>query len=174
MSAVKLLGSAVDFVLSVAPLDWQTARNGDYVSFKHASVIGVLIIKGQGTDGDDPTFTFQQATDVAGTNAKNLAVITEYYKKEENAENLEATGTWTRVTQTASHQIAPGDPSAQSAALYYTEIANDELDVDGGFDCMRVTIGDTGTNAQLGAVVYVLGGLRYQGRPDSLLSSIAD
>lgn len=171
---MKALGNIFDVVLGIAPLDLQTARNGDYVSLKNASHLTVVVIKGQGTDGDDPTFTFQQASDVAGTGAKNLAVIDEYFEKEENAANLEATGAWTRVTQTASQTVSPGDPSAQSAALYVFEIEADQLDVDNGFDCVRVNVGDTGTNAQLGAILYILSGLRYPARPASLPNSIAD
>jgi hypothetical protein len=171
MSSLKLLGSLIDIIPAIVPLDLQTQRDGDYVSLKNAQRVGILIFKGAGTDGDDPTFTFQQAQDVAGTGVKNLAVVTEYYEKEGT---LTAVGTWTRVTQAASHQIAPGDPSAQSQAMYYTEIAADELDVDNGFDCLRVTCSDVGNNAQLGAAIYILGGLRYPARPDRLPNAIAD
>ena len=168
------LGSVLDIVPVISPLDWQTARNGDYVSLKNAKGVLFVIHKGQGTDGDDPTFTLRQATTVAGGSVKDAAVITEYWEKEENAANLEATGAWTRVTQTAAATIAPGDPSAQSAALYAFYVEADSLDVDGGFDCVTVNIGDTGTNAQLGNVLAILVGLRYPAAPQNLPNSIAN
>ena len=172
--AKKALGRIFDVVMGIAPLDLQTARNGDYVSLKNAGHLTVVVIKGQGTDGDDPSLTFQQASDVAGTGAKNLAIIDEYWEKEENAANLEATGVWTRVTQTASQTVAPGDPSAQSAALYVFEIDAADLDVANGFDCVRVNVGDTGNNAQLGAMLYILSELRYPQAPQNLANSIID
>lgn len=167
------LGSLFDIVPIIMPLDLQTARNGDYISLKNHHGVLFLIFKGQGTDGDDPTFTLRQATAVAGTAVKDLAVIAEYWEKEENAANLEATGVWTRVTQTAAATIAPGDPSAQSAAMYAFYVPADVLDVDGGFDCVTVNIGDTGVNAQLGCVLAILLP-RYPATPQNLLSSIVN
>ena len=168
------LGRDFDVVMGIAPLDLQTARNGDYVSLKNAAHCTIVVVKGQGTDGDDPTFTLQQASDVAGTGAKNLATIDEYWEKEENAANLEATGAWTRVTQTAAATVSPGDPSAQSAALYVFEVDAADLDVANNFDCIRLNVGDTGAAAQLGAVLYILSGLRYPGKPANLPNSIID
>lgn len=167
------LGNAFDLIAGWLPLDLQTARDGDYISLKNAGGVDILIMKGAGTDGDDPTFTFTQASAVAGTGAKNLAVITEYYEKEA-ATDLTATGTWTRVTQAASHQVAPGDPSAQSAAMYLFHIEADQLDADNGFDCLRVSCSDVGTNAQLGAALYILTDLRRRTAPQNLPSSIVD
>lgn len=167
-------GCCYDLVAGWVPLDLQTARTGDWLSLKNAKAVDILVIKGQGTDGDDPTLTFEQAQAVAGTGAKNLAVISEYWEKEENAANLEATGAWTRVTQTAAATVSPGDPSAQSAAMYLFHIEADQLDVDNGFDCVRVSCSDVGTNAQLGCALYILTGLRYPDAPQNLPNSIAN
>ena len=168
------LGRLFDLIMGVAPLDLQTARTGDYISLKNCEGVGVLIIKGAGTDGDDQTFTLQQASAVAGTGAKDAAIITEYWEKEEAAANLQATGAWTRVTQTAAATIAPGDPSAQSSAMYYFEVHADQLDVDNGFDCIRVDNDGAGSNAQLGTILYIPFGLRYQATPANLPNMIAD
>ena len=166
----QILGNVVDFVVGVLPLDLQTARTGDLVNLRNASVCGILIIKGVGTDNDDPTFTLRQAVGVGGT-PKDLAVITEYWEKEA-VTDLTGTGVWTRVTQTAAATIIPGDPSAQSAALYYTEVAADQLDVDGGYDSIQMNSADTGTNAQLGTILYILGGLRHKAAPQTLPNAI--
>lgn len=167
------LGSAFDIVPAWAPLDLQTARAGDWLSLKNCADVGILIFKGAGTDNDDPTFTVEQATSVAGGSAKNLAVITQYWEKEA-ATDLTGTGTWTRVTQSASQAVAPGDPSAQYVAMYYIHVEADQLDVDNGFDCIRVSCSDIGSNAQLGAALYILGGLREKRAPENLPSSIID
>jgi len=167
------LGAAYDIIPAIQPLDLQTARTGDYVSLKNARHVDIVIYKGVGTDGDDPVITVTQAQDVAGTAVKNLAVVTQYWEKEA-ATDLTGTGTWTRVTQTASQDVAPGDPSAQYAAMYVIPIDADQLDVDNGFDCIKVAVADTGTNAQLGCAFYILSGLRFPDRPQSLPSSIAD
>ena len=175
MSKGIALGRLFDLVSAWAPLDLQTARDGDYVSLKHAQHVTVLVTKGVGTDGDDPSISFQQAVEVAGTSVKDLAVIDEYWEKEA-ATDLTGTGVWTRVTQTASATVAPGDPSAQSAAMYVFEIDADELDLDAAtpFDCIRVRIADTGAAAQLGTAIYILSGLRNQTSPQNQPNSIID
>ena len=165
------LGGLIDIRQAIAPLDLQTARDGDYISLKHATGVLVVVHKGIGTDGDDQTISFDQGTDVAfGTN-KTLAVIKEYWEKEGT---LTAVGTWTRVAQTAAATVAPGDPSAQSQAVYVFDIKADQLDVDGGYDCLRVSTDGAGNNAQLGCMLYILYGLRYQRSPADALSAIAD
>ncbi len=167
------LGCCFDVQPIIAPLDLQTARNGDYVSLKNYHGAMFLFLKGAGTAGDDPTLTLRQATAVAGTSVKDAAVITEYWVKQEVAANLESTGTWTRVTQAAAATIAGDATSAESSALYAFYVAADQLDVDGGFDCVTVNIGDVGTNAQLGTVLAFLQP-RFQAAPQNLLSPIAN
>ena len=176
--ARKALGRIFDLVVGVLPLDLQTARTGDYVSLKNAGHVTVVVIKGAGTDGDDPTFTFNQATTVAGGSAKGLDVdggngIDEYWEKEALTD-LTATGVWTRVTQTIASTVAPGDPSAQSAAVYVFEIDAADLDQANNFDCLSVDVGDVGTNPQLGAILYILSELRYPQAPQNLANSIID
>lgn len=165
------LGNTYDIVPGILPLDLQTARNGDYVSLKGWKSVDIVFFKGAGTAADDPTLTLRQATAVAGTSVKDLAVITTVYKKQGT---LTGVGTWTKVTQTAAATFVGDGTSAEEEGLYVIHVEADELDVDNGFDCIVANIGDTGTNAQLGAVLYVLNGPRYGAAPESLVSSIAD
>ena len=58
--------------------------------------------------------------------------------------------------------------------MYVFEIDAADLDVDGGFDCIRVTVGDTGVNAQLGTIIYILSELRFAQKPQNLPNSIID
>ena len=97
--ANALLGSLIDIIPAIVPLDLQTQRTGDVMSTKGMARFGVLVFKGAGTAGDDPVLSFKQATDVAGATNKDLAVITEYWSKQGT---LTSVGTWTRVTQAAS------------------------------------------------------------------------
>lgn len=169
---MKPLGALFDIVAAILPLDLQTARDGDWVSVKNAQGVCVVIVKGVGTDNDDPVIRFQQAKDVAGTGAKDLATIATIFSKE--AVDMTTLGVWTKETQTAGASFSPGDPAAQSQALYVFEIEADELDVDNGFDCIRVRIDDTGVNAQLGCALYLLYMPRYKATPENLPNSIVD
>jgi len=169
---MKPLGALFDLVPAFVPLDLQTARDGDWISLKNAQGVVAVLFKAAGTDNDDPTISFQQATDVAGAGAKDLAVIATVYEKE--AVDLATLGTWTKATQAAGASYAPGDPSAQSQAVYVFQIEAGELDVVGGFDCVRMRCSDVGTNAQLGCGLYILYGLSYPSAPEALPSAIAD
>lgn len=167
------IGRTYDLVPAFEPLDLQTARNGDYVSLKNCQSVDIIIFKGAGTAGDDPVLTVQQASDVAGTGVKSLSVITQYFMKQATTD-LTGTGTWTKVTQAAAATISFNDTSAESVALYVVHIEADQLDADNGFDCIRANIADTGTNAQLGCILYHLNGPRYQTTPANLPNSIID
>jgi hypothetical protein len=165
------LGILFDIIPAFQPSDLQTARTGDYVSLKHWGRCSVVLYKGAGTAGDDPVLTFQQAQDVAGTGVKNLANITYRFQKQA-ATDLSGTGTWTKVTQIASQTVTLNNTSAEEAGMYVCEIGTEELDLANGFDCLRVSVADTGANAQLGCAFYILSGPRFPAAPANLLSSI--
>src|SRR5262245_25364588 len=133
---MKPLGAAFDLVPAFVPLDLQTARDGDWISLKNAQGVVCVLFKAAGTDNEDPTISFQQAQDVSGTGAKDLASIATVYEKE--GADLAAVGAWTKVEQAAGASYAPGDPSAQSQAIYVFQIEAAELDVAGAFDCVRM------------------------------------
>lgn len=165
------LGDSIDIVPAIVPLDLQTARDGDWVSLKNAKGVLFVVFKGAGTAGDDPSITIEQASDVAGTGAKVLNAVVDFYKK---IGTLTAVGTWTKVTQTADELVTVDAVSAEAEGIWAFNVEADQLDVDGGFDCVRIRIADVGGNAQLGCALYILHGLRYKATPESLLSAIAD
>lgn len=167
---MNLLGK-IDIVPAIIPLDLQTARDGDWVSLKNAQGCLVVVFKGAGTAGDDPSITIEQAQDVSGTGAKVLNAISEFHKK---IGTLTSVGTWTRVAQTADELVTVDADSAEAEGIWAFNVESDQLDVDNGFDCMRVRIADTGTNAQLGCALYILHGLRHPGAPEDLLTAIAN
>lgn len=166
------LGSHFDIVPGVVPVDLQGAQTGDYVSLKNHQGALVVFFKGAGTAGDDPTLEIQQATSVAAGSAKDLNGFITIYKKQGAA--LTGVGSWTKVTQTADEDFVGDATSAEEQGLYAAWIPADLLDVDNGFDCIQVNVKDVGNNAQLGCVLYILCGLRYQDAPESLASAIVD
>jgi hypothetical protein len=153
-------------------VDMDTNQTGDYVSLKNYGKVGFLFVKEAGTAGDDPTLSLLQATDVAGTGAKVLNAISEYWTKQA-ATSLAAVGTWTRSTQTADDQIAGNATSAEQAMMVYFEVDAEQLDVSGGFDCIRVDVALAASGgAQWGTGIYIMLDPRYP--QATSLSAIAD
>ncbi len=150
----------MQIVSGFVPVDTQSGSNpGDVVSLKNYSHLTVVFFKAAGAANDDPVLTFEQGTTVAFGTAKNLATITEYWRKE--GADLAAIGTFSRVTQAASQTVTCSATSAESQGLYVFEIDAADLDVTGGYDCVRVTVADTGAaGAQLGCMLYFLSGAR--------------
>jgi hypothetical protein len=151
-------------------VDLQTGANtGDWVSLKNYHNCAIKFHSAVGTAADDPTLTVQQASDVSGTGAKALN-FTVIYRKQA-ATSLASTGTYTRTTQTAANTYTNAT-SAEQDLIWIVDFDASELDVDGGFDCLRATVADVGGNAQLGYLEYIL----YNPRdPQATLpSAIAD
>lgn len=134
------------------------ANPGDWVSLKKYSKCTVLFVAGVGLAGQDPVLTFQQATAVAGTNAKDLTKITRIDIKA--GADLAVIGTYTKVTQAAAATYTNAT-HGELQKLYLIDIYADDLDRDNNFDCIQCSIADVGLNAQLGALLYLLQGPRY-------------
>lgn len=164
------LGRTFDIVPIQQPLDLQTARTPDIFNMGNYGSALYVIYANPGTDGDDLVLTFEQCAGVAGS-PKDLAIVSQFWKKEA-ATDLTGTGTWTRVTQAISKTVTVGDPSAQDAGLYAFPIDADWLDIDNGYNCVKVSIADTGSNAKLGCAFVILTDLRYPDAPEKLLSAI--
>lgn len=150
------LVETTQIVPAILPLDLQTQRDGDWVSLKHYDHLTILFFKGTGTDGDDPTITLQQAQDASGTGAKALN-FTDLWRKQ--AADLTTVAQFERVTQAAGNTYTNTD--AHQQCLWVLEIDAAQLDVDEGFDHVRLTCSDTGTNAQLGCALYILSRARF-------------
>ncbi len=109
--------------------------------------------------------TLKQATAVAGTSEKALAFDTMW------ANTNTATSDVLVSTAVVSSTFTPATTS-NTSMLYVIEVDAESLDVDGGFDCVRV--GAAAATAQLVNVLYVLSGQRYCGPTSSQLSAILD
>jgi len=154
-------------IQSTPPVDSQSgAQTGDWISMKNYNHLTYIISRNAGTGTDNLVVTFDQATDVSGTDSQTLN-ITEYFAKLGTQTGV---GTFTRVTQTAADGFTSTNPT--TASLYVIEIDRAQLDADDGFDCVSLAIADTGAaGAQLISVIAVLSEPRY---PGGGLSAIAD
>lgn len=149
------LGNRYDLGTGFVPADMQTAQTGKRLLMRDLKAVDVVWIKAAGTAGDDPTLTLQAHTAASGGTSANLAVITEYYLKSEAT--LDNDETWTKVTQSAAATIAdPGGltTSAESEQIVVFTVSQD--DIPAGKPYISVNVADTGTNAQLGTVLYIL------------------
>lgn len=142
------------------------ANTGDWVSLKNWGRVTLMFSKEPGGTGDDPTVTVLQGTSVAGSNSKALNIHTVY--KKQAATDLTAVGTWTKSTSaspasndTFSTNTWTNSALGEQALLAMIEFKAEDLDVDGGFDCISVTIADVGTAGQYGALYAILSEPRY-------------
>ncbi len=166
MQTNALLVERMQICAAFGPADLSAAaNNGDWVSLKDFDSCAIIFFKAAGTAGDDPTLTLRQATDVSGANAKAL----DFTRIDVKQGTLTAVGTFTTVAQAAANTYLDLT-SAENAGIYVIEVRADELDVANGFDCVQFSVADVGTNAQLGAALYLLRGARY----NPPLSAIVD
>jgi hypothetical protein len=148
----------LQIVSAILPLDLQTARVSDIVSMKNYGRCAVVIFKGVGTAGDDPTYTLEQCTDVTNSQSDAKALnFTRYDMKQGTQTGI---GTFTTTTQAAGNTIT-NLTLAESENVCVIDILAEDLDVENGFDCVRLSISDVGTNAQLGCALFLLHEPRY-------------
>ncbi len=155
--AVNPILETGQLVADIIPVDTQTGANaGDWVSMKWYQRCLCVLYKAAGVAGDDPVFKLQQATVVAGSDAKDL-LFTEIYSK---VGTQSTTGTFTKVTQAAATSYTD-TVSAEAQAIIAVDVRWDMLDIDNGFCCINLSIADTGSaGAQLGCAFYLLYGAR--------------
>lgn len=158
----------MQIVAGIIPVDMSTAaNNGDYVSMKNFGRCAIVVFKAIGTAGDDPTITVSQASDVSGTGVKALNFTRVDYKLGTQT----GIGTFTTATPAAGNTYVDA-ASAEAQMLAVIDIKAEDLDMENGFDCLRVSIADIGTNAQLGCALYLLHEPRFATNP--LPSAIID
>jgi len=172
----RLLES-IQIVTAFPPSDINTDVDGDWVSLKNYDGCLVIVHKAAGTAGDDVTLTLAQATDVAGTGSKALTFNHLYAKV--GATALTGVGTFTKYTGTAVSTLDTVTTfgtdilSDVGESLFVIDIKASDLDVAGGFDCLKFTSeGDDVANATYMAAFYLLYGARFPG--PSPLSAIID
>ena len=146
------LFETANLVSAFVPVDLQTGANtGDWVGLGDYQRCVVVVFKGAGTAGDDPIFNLQQATDNAGTSAKDLTFTTIYSK----VGTQTGIANFTRNTQTAATSYVDA-VSAEAEGIIAVEISSEDLDADNNFTHVRLDVADIGSNAQLGCGFYLM------------------
>lgn len=168
MGSPRRVVEEMQIAAAIVPVDLAGGQNdGDWVSLKNYNHCAVIFIKEPGAVGEGPILTFEQATAVAGTGAKALPIPDGVYVK--SGADLFAIGQFTKVAASTSNTYnlsAAGD----NQNLIVVEFNASDLDVEGGFDCLRLKIADTGATAgQLGAALYLLSGPRHTPPPSAII-----
>lgn len=149
------LGEDYDLSIGVAPSDLSSAAStGKRIYMSELESVDVVLIKGAGTAGDDPTVTLVASSAATGGTSANLATIGSYHLKDATA--LAGTETWAKKTQIAAATIA--DPGGAGTSAEHQQIAVIHVraeDMPEGKPYLSLNIADVGTNAQLGAVLYI-------------------
>lgn len=159
----------MQIVSAFVPADLQSAQTGDIVSMKNYGRCAIVFFKGAGTASDDPEISVEQVQDVgnSGSNAKPI----NFTRVDLKQGTLTSVGTFTKIEQAADDAYT-NDTWAEVQAILVIDIKAEDLDVENGYDCIRVKCSDVGSNAQLGCALYLLHEPRYA--TDPLPSAIVD
>jgi hypothetical protein len=157
----------VDIVSGIVPINLGSARSSDVITLKNYGRCAIVFHKAAGSASEDPTLTVLQAVSITPSSAKALTFTTIYRKQG----TLTSVGTWTKTTQSAAATYT-NTTLSEEECVFVIEIKAEDLDVDNGFDCLRVTIADAGSVNQIGALLYILHEPRYA--KDGGISAIAN
>ncbi len=156
-SKSRLVGNR-KIVQGLAPINPSTSTP-DYVCMKnyHHLTVVIAIDNGTATGG---AITLKQATAVAGTGEKALGFTKMF-------QNID-TGAADALAETAvtSDTFTPSSVNDKNL-VYVIEIPAASLDVDGGFDCIRVGTADA--TAAVTSVMYYLDGRYGEDVPPSAI-----
>lgn len=129
-----------------------SSASPDWVSLKNYSKLTILIQALNATTVTGSAVALEQATAVAGTSSKALAFDTV-------RRNIDTAAGDTLTAAAVTSDTFTTDSTNSKGLMYVIEVDAADLDVDGGFDCVRVTLGDA-TAATISAT-YVLWPARY-------------
>lgn len=160
-SLTERLTDKVKLVTGCAPAALtSTAGDGDYVSLKgyRKCTIVISILNGATVTGG--TITLLQATTVAAGSAKALAFSTAL-------RNIDCAASDALAAFTVSSDTFTTDTTNAKQLMYVIDVDADDLDVAGGFDCLRVD--STGMANAVGCILYVLHPMRYSSAPSAIV-----
>lgn len=156
MSSNNGLGIDYDLSIGLSPVNLATAANtGKRVSMVNVKSVDIILIKGVGSETEDPVLTLKSHTASSGGTGTDLAVITEYYHKSAGA--LTGEEVWVKKTQNAAATISdPGGAgtSAESEQIVVFNVRADQLPQTDNY--LSVDIADVGDGAQLGSLLYIM------------------
>lgn len=138
----------------------------DYVSLKNV-VRGWFLVQHFGANDTDLTLTPNQATAVAGTNAKATSAVHRIWVLDDPTTSFDD---WVEATAAASYAI---DPATQNPCYLLIEVDPAiHLDVTNNFDC--VTLADSGGHASNHVVVLFIAKMKDEGESVLTKSLIVD
>lgn len=140
-------------VVGLAPTT-PSSSTPDYVSLKNFERCTVVIVADNATSVTGSAITLKQATSVGAAGEKPLA-FTEYRAV------TDAGTSDVPVTTAAAENTFTTDDTDNLNGLYLIDVLAEDLDVEGGFDCIRAGTGDA--TSQSLTVLYFLGPARYAG-----------
>lgn len=134
-----------------------TAGDTKYVSMKGFRRLTIVIDMANGTTVTGSTVTLKQATNVAAAGEKALAFT-------RMLANIDTGAAITMVETAVSSNTFTTDNTNSKNLRYIIEVDADQLDVAGGFDCVRVDgTGNAATASRGFTVSYLMWGARYSG-----------
>jgi hypothetical protein len=128
-----------------------------YISMKGYRKLQIVIDIANGTTVTGAAVTLKQATAVAGTGEKALAFT-------RMLANIDTGASSTMVETAVVANTFTTDTTNSKNLRYVLEVDSEQLDIAGGFDCVRVDGTGHAATAPRGFVVsYTLFGTRYSG-----------
>lgn len=124
----------------------------DYVSLKDYAHFTAIIMVANATTVTGSAITLKQATAVAGTAEKALAFAKVW-------SNIDAAAADALAETAVTSDTFTTDTTNSKNLMYVIEVDVAQLDVSGGFDCIRV--GTANATAATVTVVYILSSPRY-------------
>lgn len=147
----------VEGLLGVVP----STSTPDYVSLKNFERCLVLVQVKNATTVTGSAITLKQATSVAGGGEKPLAFTKMYANIDTGAADVLA------ETAVVSNTFTTNNTNSKNL-MYAIEVKAEDLDVNGGFDCIRAGTGDA--TAATVSVTYFLFGAKFS----TALAAITD
>lgn len=149
------LNEQAAIITGLAPIT-PSSSTPDYVSMKGFSKLTIIILQDNATTVTGSAITVKQATDVANSASDEKAVA--FTKRWTNAD----TGAGAALTETTvSSNTFTTQAVDNKNSIDIIEIDENDLDVAGGFDCVRAGTGNA-TSAVL-SVLYILWPAKYAG-----------
>ncbi len=159
------LHEGAKFVTGLAPI-LPNSTTPDYVSLKGYRKFTAVILVDNNTTVTGSAITLKQDDDVTGGSEKALA----FTKVWQNIDTGNTTTGDTLTETTVTSDTFTTDTTNAKNLMYVIEVDASELDVDNGFDCIRVGTADA--VAAITSVLYILWPAKYA-KPDPL-SAILD
>lgn len=167
----SFFGRGMDFINLIHETDANTDFTTDWIKLTHYDRVLVVVKKLGSEDVDTLGFQFMQATTAAGGSSKALNV-SRYWTKQGT---MTSQTVWTQgVLSTPDDIVGIGSAAPTGgtlivatdvntdACIFAIDILATDLDIDGGFDWIAVTVeGDEVNNAALISIDAILMGGRF-------------